>query len=126
MKTKTRRSFGRGAIYVAVLALSVSYLLPSRAFAFSGYGAGTSDNPYRIGNCSQLEEINNDLSASYILVSNIDCSGISNFSELASNSSAFTGTLDGQDHTIKDLNMSPSTPGNGLFNQTNGATIEKS
>jgi len=93
-------------------------LAPSSVFAYSGYGLGTQQNPYRISSCAQLQEINNNLSGYYILVSNIDCTDY-NFVHLAA-SSSFSGTLDGQNHTIKNLVIDSS----GLFYLTNGATIK--
>jgi hypothetical protein len=99
--------------------LSILVLLsPSLVLAFSGYGAGTSTNPYRIATCAQLEEINNNLAGYYVLVSNVNCLGTS-FTHLA-DSSSFTGTLNGQDHTIANL----SVDADGFFNLTTGATIE--
>ena len=88
------------------------------ALAFSAYGAGTVGSPYRIATCAQLSEIDNDLSANYVLVANIDCAGGS-FAALAGGAD-FTGTLNGNSHTIKNLNIT----GNGLFNQVTGATIK--
>lgn len=88
---------------------------PSLVGAFSAYGGGTSLNPYRIATCTQLQEINNDLSGYYVLVSNIDCTGFS-FQHIDS----FTGTLDGQNHTIAHLNIDS----NGLFGSTDGATVK--
>ena len=88
------------------------------AVAFSGYGAGTSVNPFRIASCAQLKEIDNNLSGYYVLVANINCTG-STFAHLA-NSTAFSGTLDGQNHTISNL----AVDDDGLFNSSNGATIK--
>jgi len=82
------------------------------------YGVGTSINPYRITDCTDLQNINNNLSADYILVANINCDGVS-FNDIAY-SSDFTGTLNGQDHTISNLNVSEY----GLFGNTDNATIE--
>lgn len=89
------------------------------AQAFSGYGDGSSGTPYRIGTCAQLSEIDNDLAGNYIIIRNLDCSGLS-FNALAQ-SSDFTGTLNGQWHTIYNLNIAS---GSALFTQTGGATIK--
>lgn len=120
MKTK-RRGFLKYVgmpLLASILAIS---LLPSSALAFSGYGSGTPSTPYRIGSCSQLEEMNNNLSGYYVLASNIDCSGVSNFTSIG-NGTAFSGTFDGQGHTIKGLTMNDVEC--GLFAQTSNATIE--
>jgi hypothetical protein len=93
-------------------------MIATPATAFSGYGAGTSIKPYRIASCAQLKEIDNNLGGYYVLVSDINCSG-STFNHLAG-STAFTGTLDGQNHTIANLTIDDD----GLFNTSNGATIK--
>jgi hypothetical protein len=99
------------------LAVATVLLAPSqRALAFSAYGNGTSAKPYRISNCSQLAEINVQFGY-YVIVRNIDCSG-SPFTTL---SVVFRGTLDGQNHTISNLNVT----GSGLFTSIgNGATVK--
>ena len=80
-----------------------SLFIPSFAFAYSGYGVGTQSNPYLISSCQQLQEMDQNLSGYYVLVSNIDCTGIG-FATIAT-ASAFSGTLDGQNHTILNLNI---------------------
>lgn len=97
-----------------VLAFGLS---PSIALAFSAYGAGTSGNPFRIATCAQLQEMENDLGAYYKLVANIDCSSVSDFSSIGG---SFTGTLDGQNHTISNLAI---VSDRGLFDTLDGATI---
>jgi hypothetical protein len=89
------------------------------ADAFSGSGSGISSDPYVITTCSELESIESNLSAYYVLGNNIDCTGTS----FASISGTFTGTLNGQNYTISNLNFAPNNA--GLFDETNsGATIE--
>jgi len=110
---------GKKIFSVLSITMMLFYVLaPLKVFAYSGYGLGTQVNPYRISSCAQLQEINNNLSGYYILVSNIDCTGY-NFAHLAA-SAAFSGTLDGQNHTIKNLVIDSF----GLFSQTDGATIK--
>jgi len=95
-------------------------LLTSNAITFSGNGSGTEEDPYQITNVQQLQEMNDDLSAHYILINDIDASEtrewietsewnvgegfvpIGNF-EWGEPSLAFTGTLDGQGYKISDL-----------------------
>ena len=105
-------------IPIGIITIILIFSAPS-TLAFSGYGSGTSkNNPYFITNCSQLQEINNDLTGYYVLASNIDCTGFA-FVHLA-NSTPFSGTLDGQNHTIKNLVIDSR----GLFYKTTGATIK--
>ena len=118
MMTKSFKILRQGLRCFIAIVFASSFIFPATSFAYSGYGNGTSTDPYRIGSCSQLEEINNNLSGYYTLVANINCSGYS-FTSLAE-STAFSGTLDGQDHTIENLSINNY----GLFDQTNGAIIE--
>jgi len=85
---------------------------------FAG-GNGTENDPYRISNVTQLQDMNLDLSANYTLVNDIDASETSHwndekgFSPVANNSDSvnvyyfngtpFTGSFDGQDYTIREL-----------------------
>lgn len=103
---------------VAGSLLLILSLAPGIVSAFSAYGAGTSGNPYRIATCEQLQEIDNNLSGYYVLISNIDCSG-STFTHLA-DSVSFSGTLDGRNHSI----VNPSIDSHALFRNTNDATIK--
>jgi len=81
---------------------------------FSG-GSGTPIDPYQISNCQELQNINNDLTANYVLSGNIDCSGF-DFQAIASNySNPFTGSLDGNGYEIDKLNVQ-----GGLFNYSSG------
>lgn len=108
--------FARRLAYLTIVLAMV--LMPSVASAFSSFGAGTVDNPYRISSCAQLKEIDNNLSGYYVLITSLNCSA-STFAHLAQ-TTAFSGTLDGQNNTISHLN----TDSDGLFYQTSGATIK--
>ena len=77
-----------------------------------------------ISDCYELQDINLDTSANYILTDDIDCTGI-NFKPLAENT-PFTGTLDGAGYTIKNLTITNSAynyPFVGLFGRLAG-TVE--
>lgn len=111
MKKTKAYLYATASLLLAFVALS-----PATVAAFSAYGAGTSGNPYRVATCAQLQEINNNLAGHYKLVSDIDCTGTT-FTTI---SSPFTGTLDGQNHTIAHIAIT----GSGLFAETNGATIK--
>lgn len=113
----------QGVLFVKVLvtlAFAFSILSPASAAAFSGHGAGTSLNPYRISTCTQLQSINDNLTAYYTLVSNIDCTGVA-FVSIAAYPAVFSGTLDGLNHTISNFT---ATGDSGIFAQTQGATIK--
>jgi hypothetical protein len=97
------------------------------ALSFSGNGSGTESDPYQITNVHQLQEMNDDLYAHYILMNDIDASEtrewnvgdhdgdpettldsamgfvpIGDFIE-ENPTAGFTGTLDGQGYTISSL-----------------------
>lgn len=88
------------------LLLSVIFLLsfaPLNIFAMSGNG--TESNPYLVSSASDINNIHNDLSGYYKLTCNIDMSGV-DFEPIGNeNEGAFTGTIDGNGYTIKNLNI---------------------
>jgi len=106
---------------------------------FSG-GSGTPSDPYQISTCQELQNINNDLTANYILTGNIDCSFdtqnplgklynngkgfepigncILNNAQYCYSYLSFTGTFDGNNHYINGLLINNSFV--GLFGFNNG------
>src|SRR5581483_3093362 len=92
---------------------------PVFATAFTGIGAGTSTNPYRITTCAQLDEMAGNLAGHYVLNNNINCSG-STFTSIGSLGAPFTGTLDGLNHSIENIDFN----GCGIFCAADGATIK--
>jgi len=114
-----------------VLALIFVPSLPSGVSDFAR-GDGSSENPYQINNCTELQDMNNGLYAYYILVNDIDCSDTSSwnsgagFVPIGNSSSPFSGTFDGQNHKITGLFINwPSTNDIGLFGYTvSGAVIK--
>jgi len=98
--------------------------------AFTGRGDGSSGNPYQITSCVELQEMNNNLNAYYVLMTDIDCSDTGNwnsgagFVPIGTYSSPFTGTFDGQNHKITGLFINrPSAYYVGLFG-TSSNTIK--
>ena len=91
---------------------------------FSGSGSGTRDDPYRIASPQQLLEVARALDAHYVLVASIDLSDVSGgdegpgFRPLGSRQRRpFSGTFDGQGHTITGLRirLADRTEDTGLF-----------
>lgn len=117
-----------------VLALG---LLPTAAWAAGTrpQGSGTEADPYSIGTAAELEwfrdHVNGDENgASHRtdcakLTADITLTGewtpISNKSAIAS---AYSGTFDGDKHTISGLQISATAANQGLFGLINGATIQ--
>jgi hypothetical protein len=102
--------------------------------AFSGSGSGTSESPYLITSWAQLNEIKDELDAFYKL--NVDLDSNSNgyntyasssansgngWLPIGSNTDIFTGTFDGDGHTVSDLYIyRTSTDYVGLFGYSSG------
>lgn len=89
-------------------------------------GDGSEETPYRIETCQELQDIDNDLDAYYVLVSDIDCSETSGwnsgagFQPIGAYDNPFLGELDGDYHTINNLfidtTLGDNNPG-GLFDR---------
>lgn len=92
--------------------------------SFAG-GAGTAGDPYQISNCTNLNEIRTtSLSASYILINDINCGGAEFQSGAGWTSiSMFSGVFDGKNFTISNLFQNQTTNSNtGLFGDMESAT----
>ena len=89
-------------IMLSVLPITiVSATAATSETVFAG-GDGTAENPYQVYDVEGLKAINNDLSAHYIQVADIDL-GNENWIAIGGNSSAFTGNYNGNSCTIKNL-----------------------
>lgn len=109
---------------LSILVLVMSLLSPTLksvdTYAFSGVGDGTYENPYRISSCQELAEIEDDLSGTYKLTADLDCTADGN--NIVTNG-VFIGSLDGQSYSITyDLTDVDFLA--GLFHNINGSTIE--
>ncbi len=109
-----------------ILVLLAAMLVASTASvgAFSGAGSGTEGDPYQITTVDQLQEMNDDLSAKYMLMNSLDASATSGwnggagFVPIGNNTGAFTGIFDGNGYTITNLTINLPTSaswGTGLF-----------
>lgn len=90
-------------------------------------GNGTESDPYRIYTLEQLQDMNNDLDAHYILMSDINASETSTwnngagFEPIGNETMPFAGTFDGQNYTISNLYINrPNTMCVGLFGYAEG------
>lgn len=90
---------------------------------FAG-GDGTVGTPYQIATVAALKYVNNNLSAYYILNSNLDLSTEPNWVPLGNDTTKFTGNFNGNGMTISNLTITAGTyNGTGLFGYIDGATI---
>lgn len=94
---------------------------------------GSANALTQISDCMQLQDMKNSLAEDYILVNDIDCSATSTwnggqgFEPIgdALENIRFTGSLDGQCHTISGLHINrPSTTHVGLIGYGVGASIQ--
>lgn len=107
-------------------------ILTQPASAFSG-GAGTSGSPYTISTCTDLMEIDDspeNLAAHYSLTTSLNCSAngnsamISEFDEGDGAWSQFSGTFNGNNHTVT-INVSVGEDWKvGLFRHIDGGTVK--
>jgi trimeric autotransporter adhesin len=89
---------------------------------FSG-GSGTSSDPYLISTVEDLNNVRNYLDSNFVQTEDLDLSGFSSWSPIGYDISygnyAFTGTYDGNNHTISNLTFNnDSRSGIGLFRKT--------
>jgi hypothetical protein len=97
-------------------------------------GAGTSGGPYQISNLDDLALLMNNSThwdKYYIQTADIDASATSTWdsdagwSPIGNSITSFTGSYNGQGHTISGLTINRSEENyQGLFGYTNGATIQ--
>lgn len=90
-------------------------------------GNGTADAPYQIDSVADWYAIASDLDAHYVLTDDINFDNLSEsggysfstaYKAIGSSGDGFTGVLDGDGYTIKNLNLQA-----GLFAEIEGATI---
>jgi len=113
------KSLQTSLFFAAMLGLLA---LCGSAWAFSGSGSGTEADPYVITDVYQLQEMQNDLAAYYVLGNDIDASGTvswngsAGFEPVGNDIDYFTGSFDGLGHTITGLYINrPTERRVGLF-----------
>jgi hypothetical protein len=91
-------------------------------------GTGTEEDPIIVCNAEDLNDIRTDLDANYALGKDIDLQcfsrqDINGWEPIGTDASPFTGSLDGQNHTISNLYINrPETNAIGLFGAVYDAT----
>jgi peptidoglycan hydrolase-like protein with peptidoglycan-binding domain len=68
-----RTAEGSGAALDTPVSFNDIEIVAPPGTPFSGAGAGTSGDPYQITTCTQLQEMENNLHADYVLSNDIDC-----------------------------------------------------
>jgi|APHM01.1.fsa_nt_gi M26 IgA1-specific Metallo-endopeptidase N-terminal region. len=95
-------------------------------------GDGSPSNPYEISNASELQAMEDDLTANYELVSDIDASNTAQFNSgdgfdpVGDGSGDFKGNFDGNGFRITGLTIDRGSSREevGLFGEVDDATIE--
>jgi len=92
---------------------------------FSGLGSGTSQSPYKITTCAQLQSISSiDLDAVYSIENDIDCSGVQ-WTPIGLNpDESFTGTLIGNNKTVNNITIGNNFQFNGFFGDVDNGYIK--
>jgi hypothetical protein len=120
-----------------IISLIINFTFFTSIFAFLG-GIGTVGDPYQIGTCSQLENISLNLTASYVLSNDIDCSSYGNFQRVSyciSNCGSgdddpkFEGNFDGNNYNIINLTLENHSYGSdfnawGIFGYAGNASFQ--
>lgn len=108
--------------YLGALALTCIFMLTATPEAQAISGSGTEADPYRITTANDLAAMHDDLNGFYQLDADLDLGGVVLTPVGNESEGPFSGTLDGNGHTLSNLTLDKS--GNkyvGLFGYLEGA-----
>ena len=71
-----------------------------------------------------LDGVTQNKAENAVLTADIDLSGIDNWTPIGNETNQYTGTFDGQNHTIKDMSITEQGNNSGLFGYTANAAIK--
>ncbi len=109
---------------ITIILFSLFYfLMCNKVLAFTGSGLGTESSPYIITTKSQLKEVNQSLNSHYKLTSDIDLNN-EPWTPIGTSTLPFSGTFDGNGHTISNLKINTTQSGAGLFGYVFGGKIK--
>ncbi|MDD4309834.1 MAG: SUMF1/EgtB/PvdO family nonheme iron enzyme [Candidatus Cloacimonetes bacterium] len=100
-------------------------------FAQFAGGNGTPENPYQVADAGQLNSIRNHLDAHFVLIADLDLDSPpyntdSGWIPLGTVDAPFTGSFDGDKHSISNLFISrPGADYQGLFGYSTGAELSR-
>ena len=130
LKKFVRFCIGTALIFVVFAAMPMNVSAAGEYSSSFAGGTGTESDPYQISDVDELQYMNLDLTAHYILVNDIDALETSEWNAGAgflpvgnSPTNSFTGAFDGDGYTISDLFIDKTTQYTGLFGFAHGASI---
>ena len=111
-------------IFLAFILIFIFKVVNTQAYT----GSGTALDPYQITDPDDVQDMELDLDAYYVLVNDVDMTGY-DFEPIGDILFPFTGSLDGADFTISHLTIVDTYTGDdykafGLFETTEDATIK--
>lgn len=99
-------------------------IIQSHAQAQFAGGNGEIGNPFQVATPEQLDEVRNHLDAHFIQIADIDLSGFENWEPIGAAQNQFTGTYDGDSHTIANLTIDRENERDiGLFGGLQNGTL---
>ncbi len=115
-----------GLSYSRINISSTLFSLSNQSNNSFSEGNGTLNSPFFIRNCTGLNNIRNNLSAHYSVVSDIDCSNYSFeniFSPIGSKEYPFIGTYNSNNYLISNLLINSSLNYSGLFGYVENSSV---
>ncbi|MDO5294025.1 MAG: hypothetical protein Q4F05_14895 [bacterium] len=113
-------------VFIILLGLALGFIMvPGKqvaAAAFAG-GDGSKGNPYRVTTASQLNEIRNYSGKYFVLMNDIDLSTDRKTKEWKP-IPLFSGTIDGNGHTIKKLKVNQPGSSSGFISAGTNITVK--
>lgn len=104
-------------IFISLVMLFTAYAAAHAQSSFAG-GDGSEANPFQIANAVQLDSVRWHMDANFVLTNDIDLKasgypiwlplGKRNTTDPSNSFTAFSGTFDGQGHTISNINITYS------------------
>lgn len=110
---KRKRLLPIALALLMVLTLLPAIALPAQAAGVFAGGSGTPEDPYRIATAEQLDNVRNYRDKHFVLTSDITLSAVEDWTPIGEPGLSFTGTFDGNWHTISNLAINSS--GSGYF-----------
>ena len=108
-----------------------NFIFDLQRFVFSGGSGSTADDPYLISTVADMELLASNVNNgnSYIgehfkLTADIDLKDVENFTAIGNMTTSFSGTFNGNGHTISNLTISSTNSSQGLFGIVSDGTVQ--